>query len=94
MIRGISKVEFHGSFGTDSTNSADDEKSHCFTLSINPRDPTAPVINMAAYSSIELQPWRSILEEALGVTYQDLPETEQKRADVLMADARLKKYAL
>lgn len=94
MIRGISTVVFHGSFGSDSTNSASDDKSHSFTLSINPRDPSAPVINMAAYSSIELQPWRSILEEALGVGYQDLPETEQKRADVQMSDARAKKYAL
>ena len=94
IVRGISKVDFHGSFGTDATDSAGDEKSHSFTLSINPRDPAAPVINMAAYSSIELEPWRLILEDALSISYQDLPETEQKRADVQIADAKIRKYAL
>jgi len=93
LIRGISAVKFHGSFGTDATNTTDAVKPHSFTLFINPRDPSAPVINLAAYSSIELQPWKVILEETLGVSYHDLSESDQQRASSRMAEAMAKQYA-
>jgi len=48
---------------------------------------------LAAYSSIELQPWKVILEETLGVSYHDLSESDQQRASSRMAEAMAKQYA-
>jgi len=88
IVRGISTVTFNNTVGDGV-----DAKPYSFFLSINPRDPEAPVIQLAGVSGDEVMPWKTIWQEALGIKYEELPHEEQQRADGLVAFAKSKKYA-
>lgn len=87
LIRGISTVTFNGSFA-----GGPDSKPHSIVIRINPSDPKAPEVHLAAYSAVELEPWKQILEEALNVNVEQWTEYEQRRAENQMANAIARKY--
>ncbi|CAB9497439.1 expressed unknown protein [Seminavis robusta] len=89
IIRGISTVSFGGSITSDPEN-----KPHSFFLRINPSDPDAPVAHFAAFSSVELEPWKNVLKIALDVDFHKLSLEEQQRSQALMSNAASKNYQM
>ena len=87
LIRGISTVTFNGSSSDDPEG-----RPHSFVIRINPSDPKAPEVHLAAYSAVELEPWKNILLEALTVDVGSWTEYDQRRAENQLADAIARKY--
>ena len=85
----MSTVTFNGSI----TGADPDAKPYSFVIRLNPNDPKAPEIHLAAYSSVELEPWKMVLEEALAIDVDKWSEYDQRRAENQMAAAQARNYS-